>query len=367
MTVAIAQAEVTAINMFVKTLGCETCDNLTNNASVCAAAFVKCGELAGRYSLNLSGRNLTGRIDGDMWELMPNCIRLFLEQNSLTGSLPPALLGPSSALSLILNYNRLSGTLPETPTSTALQDFRVSGNQLEGTIPLGYFSLPRIVRLHLNNNRFSGDFPRPPVGASQSLDNFFAGGNQFTGSIGLEWRRLTPNQPLLFQGYSNRLNGTIPDLFATHQFAYFNFDNNALSGTIPSSISRQSALTHLNISNNLLSGTFSAPRVRDFCVIDHNQFDSCIEKPARCCRAFTTNTTVSFATIGQTSTGSDSSQTLDSTAPSDAYCDASRQRRIDWRSGGRNSTTAPGCCCCFLDCAQAQAAPSAGDIGWHSS
>jgi hypothetical protein len=136
--------------------------------------------------------------------------------------------------------------------------------------------------------------------------------------------RLTPNQPLLFQGYSNRLNGTIPDLFATHQFAYFNFDNNALSGTIPSSISRQSALTHLNISHNLLSGTFSAPRVRDFCVIDHNQFDSCIENSGAivpCCRPASTNRTdapASATTMGPTSTGSDSSQTLDSTAPSDA-------------------------------------------------
>lgn len=289
MTVAISADEIAAINDFVKTLGCMTCANVTDSASVCRAAYVACGEQTNRYSLNLTARAMSGNIDGNVWDRMPNCIRLSLERNALTGTLPAALVGPSSQLlSMYVQSNRLSGTLPLLPASTVLEDFRVSSNQLEGTIPLAYFSLRNIVRLHVNDNKFSGDFPRPPMTTSQLLDNFFAGDNQFTGTIGTEWALLTRNRRIFFQGNSNRLTGTIPDLFATHQFAYFNFDNNALSGTVPSSLAGQTMMDRFNISHNALSGTFLAPGVRGFCVINGNQFSSCVEQPGArvlCCGA----------------------------------------------------------------------------------
>ncbi len=277
MTVVVSTSEIAAINEFVKTLGCAACANVTDSASLCQTTYVICGDRPGRYGLNLTARNMVGYIDGATWQRMPNCIRLLLERNSLTGTLPAALVGSSSPLLWIFaQSNRLSGALPAMPASPVLEDFRVTGNQLDGTIPPAYLTLPRIVRLHLSENRFSGDFPRPPSNTSPNLDNFLAGGNQFTGTIGAEWAHLTKDKSLYFQGYSNRLTGTIPDLFSTHKFAYFDFDNNALSGTIPPSLSRQS-LVHFNISHNMLSGAFVAPLVRDFCIIDGNQFDSCVE------------------------------------------------------------------------------------------
>lgn len=291
MTVSISAAEVIVINNFIKALGCTICANVTAPETLCQVAYVVCEASKGGYGLSLTASGLTGSIDGALFQRMPTCIRLALERNSLTGTLPAALFDNASPLlSLYLNSNRLSGTLPPAPTSTKLEDFRVSGNRLQGTIPLAYFSLPRMFRLHFSDNLFSGDFPRPPANTSPNLDNFYGGNNQFTGTIGTEWAFLTKFKGLHFQGYSNRLTGTIPDLFATHRFAFFNFDNNSLSGTIPSSLSRQSALTHLNIAHNLLSGTFLAPRVRDFCVINNNQFDSCVEQinaTVLCCNVAT--------------------------------------------------------------------------------
>jgi hypothetical protein len=286
MTVVISSAEVSAVNEFVNKLGCSACVNVSD-ASPCQAGHVVCDAGANGYGLNLTARGLNGSIDGASFQRMSKCIRLGLERNALTGTMPDSLVGSASPLlSLYLNSNRLSGTLPVAPASAKLEDLRLSDNQLIGTIPLAYFALQNIVRLHFNENRFSGDFPRPPVSTSQRLDNFYGGGNRLTGTIGTEWRRLTTIKALHFQGYSNQLNGTIPDLFATHRFAYFNFDNNALSGTIPSSLSRQSTLTHLNISHNMLSGAFVAPPVGDFCVIDGNLFDMCTDAPGArvlCC------------------------------------------------------------------------------------
>lgn len=299
--------EIAAMNEFVKTLGCVTCVNVTD-ASLCQAAHVRCDERPNRYSLVLSERNMTGFVDGSVWQRMPNCIRLSLERNALTGTLPVALFDSSSPLLwLYAQFNRLSGTLPSAPASGVLEKLVVSGNKLEGTIPIAYLTLQRIFHLHLDGNRFSGDFPRPPVvNTSQELDNFFAGDNEFTGTIGTEWARLTKLKSLYFRGSSNRLTGTIPDLFATHKFAYFDFDDNELSGTIPSSLSRQSTLVRLNISHNMLSGSFVAPSVRDFCVTTGNRFDSCSERPgaigALCCVNAQSTSMTTSTTTGATQT-----------------------------------------------------------------
>jgi hypothetical protein len=216
----ISAAEASAINDFVAILGCSTCVSVTG-ALACQANHVNC-QLPGGYGLELASRNLSGRIDGGVWQRMRTCVRLSLERNALTGTLPPALLVRESPLRwLYLNDNTMSGSLPSMPASTQLEELLVVNNRYDGTIPAAYFSLPQIVRLHLSNNRFSGALPTPPVNTSQRLDNFLANRNQLTGTIGAEWQRLTRDKNLFFTAGSNRLSGTLPDLFANHTFTIF--------------------------------------------------------------------------------------------------------------------------------------------------
>jgi hypothetical protein len=296
----ISAAEAPAINDFVANLGCSTCVNVTGGASACQVVHINC-QLPGGYGLELASRNLSGRIDSGVWQRMPNCVRLSLARNALTGTLPPVLLARESPLRwLYLDDNTMSGSLPSMPASLQLEQLRVFNNRFDGTIPTSYFALPNIFQLHLSGNRFSGALPTPPVGTSQHLDNFLANGNQLTGTIGTEWLRLTRDKDLFFAAGSNRLSGTLPDLFANHTFAFFDVDNNLLSGTLPPSLSRQTTLGRLNISRNMFSGAFVAPEVRmrgatrPVCETFGNSFDSCVEESSGqgvlCCAGWTATT-----------------------------------------------------------------------------
>jgi hypothetical protein len=345
----ISATEASAINDFVAILGCSTCANVTG-ASACQVALVNC-QLPGGYGLELASRNLSGRIDGGVWQRMPNCVRLSLERNALTGTLPPALLARESPLRwLYLDDNAMSGPLPSMPASTQLEQLRVVNNRFDGTIPTSYFALPNIAQLHLSGNRFSGALPTPPVNTSQRLDNFLASRNQLTGTIGAEWLRLTRDKNLFFTAGSNRLSGTLPDLFATHTFAFFDVDNNLLSGTLPSSLSRQTALERLNVSRNMFSGAFVSPVVRKrgpttpVCETFGNAFDSCVEESSGqgvlCCAGWTAKTASPLPASSATTTAFvGTSGWSTAMASSDASQTASDSALVSSTTVGQSSTT----------------------------
>ena len=84
-----------------------------------------------------------------------------MQENALTGTIPPAL-----------------GTLPE------LKELFLQNNRLHGPLPLSLAMLPKLTALGVGGNELTGEISGPFgewLGQLEWIS--MAGGNQFTGSL----------------------------------------------------------------------------------------------------------------------------------------------------------------------------------------
>jgi hypothetical protein len=90
--------------------------------------------------------------------LNSNLSSLFLISCKLTGSIPPEMFQSKPNLNLLwLDQNSLDGSLPsEIGLATALQQFRIVENKISGRIPTEVGLLPGMLTLWLGLNRLSG-------------------------------------------------------------------------------------------------------------------------------------------------------------------------------------------------------------------
>lgn len=85
---------------------------------------------------------------------------LLLQDNNLSGSLPPMIAALSELQLLGLSDNELSGPLPSTLVLlNKLEGLFLARNRLQGSIPEGLGGLLQLQSLYLNGNMFSGSVP----------------------------------------------------------------------------------------------------------------------------------------------------------------------------------------------------------------
>jgi hypothetical protein len=78
-----------------------------------------------------------------------------LDNNQLTGSIPPEIGSLTKLNTLILDHNQLTGSIPaEIGNLTNLSNLYLCSNQLTGAIPGEINNLSKLACLDLNNNRF---------------------------------------------------------------------------------------------------------------------------------------------------------------------------------------------------------------------
>ena len=93
--------------------------------------------------------------------------------------------------SLRLDDNRLSGSIPpELGNLADLQVLDLGNNQLSGSIPKELGNLADLQMLRLYNNRLSGEIP-PELGNLVNLHTLYLNLNRFTGEIPRGWGRIT--------------------------------------------------------------------------------------------------------------------------------------------------------------------------------
>lgn len=227
--------------------------------------------------------------------------------NSLSGTLPPAIISSASLygsvvnIQLYLSYNRLTGGLPSRlfafPTLVSSSSFPVTGfsasvyvdnnlldgsisddlfggknrgayldasqNLLSGSLPASLFNRPDIVgdgntMLNLQNNRLSGTFPSSTLFTQSrftgSLLNLLLANNALTGTISSNLFAFTqgPIPSVILDLTSNQLTGTLPsDIFALSNLSTttaditFSLGYNQISGTFPSQLLNVSAQANI--------------------------------------------------------------------------------------------------------------------------
>jgi len=142
------------------------------------------GDLASLESLNLWSNQLSGSIPPELGGLA-NLEALYLPGNQLSGGIPPELGGLASLRELFLNNNQLSGGIPSALGNLAsLQKLRLSYNPLGGVIPPELANLSSLQEISLYANQLGGRIP-PELGSLASLTSLILGGNPLGGPLPL--------------------------------------------------------------------------------------------------------------------------------------------------------------------------------------
>ncbi|MGH1338689.1 MAG: hypothetical protein ACRBFS_21425, partial [Aureispira sp.] len=178
---------------------------------------------------------------------LTNLEDLILQDNRLIGSIPDfSNLGNLEELNL--DDNQLTGTIPDFSNLDNLKGLRLQENQLTGVIP-DFSNLPLLEQLWLSNNQLSGTLPN--FSNLPKISIIWCFRSQLSGTI----PNFT-NTPLLRILYlaNNQLNGTIPNFSDLNNLEWLYLSNNQLSGAIPD-FSNLSKLEALELNDNQLSGT----------------------------------------------------------------------------------------------------------------
>ena len=135
------------------------------------------GSLTRLDVLSLSLNNLSGELPSELGALI--CLEVLdLSLNNLSGGIPEELGNLTQLEELDLSLNNLSGEIPpELANLINLEDLFLDHNNLRGEIPPGLANLPDLERLSLGGEVLEVDMP---PGFSEPGAVF---GNQYTGCI----------------------------------------------------------------------------------------------------------------------------------------------------------------------------------------
>ncbi|CAB4319878.1 unnamed protein product [Prunus armeniaca] len=201
--------------------------------------------------LRLGSNSLNGRIPSAIITRDQRLTYLEMENNSLSGGIPPELGSFQSLALLNLAQNQLSGALPvELGNLSHLQVLKLQFNNFTGEIPIQITQLSKLSILNISWNSLNGSIP-PSVASLENLINMNLQGNNLNGSIPENIRSMTSLMEL--QLGQNHLSGDIPSMPTTLQIA-LNLSSNLFEGHIPENLARLTGLEILDLSNNKFSG-----------------------------------------------------------------------------------------------------------------
>ena len=131
--------------------------------------------------LLLSSNSLSGP---ELGNLTDNLDRLWLHENSLSGTIPAALGNLTNLSDLLLSSNSLSGTIPIELGNLTDNLYRLwlHNNSLSGSIPAELGNLTNLRYLHLLGNSLSGTIPIE-LGNLTNLLSLWLSGNSFSGCV----------------------------------------------------------------------------------------------------------------------------------------------------------------------------------------
>ncbi|PPR80989.1 hypothetical protein GOBAR_AA39723 [Gossypium barbadense] len=123
--------------------------------------------------LILALNQLNGTIHSTDWSGLSKLEIIGLENNKLSGTIPPTLFGIPSLRTLSLSHNQFNGSIGDFhgKASSLINTLDLGNNMLQGQFPMFVFELHGLTSLNLSSNNFSGLIP---VSAFQNLRNLSA-------------------------------------------------------------------------------------------------------------------------------------------------------------------------------------------------
>ena len=139
---------------------------------------------------------------GDFYSI-ENTTNLSLQDNQLTGEIPPEMGNLTHLTDLYLQGNQLNGISPEIGNLTNLSKLYLYSNQLTGEIPPEIGNLTNLTGLLLYDNQLTGTIPTE-IGNLTNLEVLYLSDNQLTGEIPESMCNLVDNNCFIFI-YNNQL------------------------------------------------------------------------------------------------------------------------------------------------------------------
>jgi Leucine-rich repeat (LRR) protein len=220
------------------------------------------------------------RIDVDLCSIfaVPQ-FEIYLFSAKMSGTLPACLSRMKQLQNLHLNSNDLTGTIPSDLNrldNLVFIDF--SNNMLNGTIPSSLGQLQLMTDLRLMGNELSGTLPAELQNAT-SLRFLDVSRNFISGSVPDSWALLHKLKKLNI-GY-NRIQSLPQNMGEMVSLLQLIAPRNKLT-TLPTSLSKLSLLTVLDVSGNLISGNLKDYLSGSMVVVDisKNRFSGILELPS---------------------------------------------------------------------------------------
>lgn len=206
--------------------------------TVTDAPRMECEALVALYQSN----------NGSSWTNNTNWL-----QSTTVGNWFGVYLDSGQVLKIILRYNNLDGTLPNTIGSFAnLEYLSLNDNNLRGKIPSSIGQLKNLSWLQMFSNQFSESIP-PEMGDLLNLAHLNLSNNALSGSIPSSLGKLRNLETINFG--SNKLSGKIPSTFGDlTKLRLLDLSDNQLSGIIPAELGSLLELTTLYLQNNSFYG-----------------------------------------------------------------------------------------------------------------
>ena len=251
--------------------------------------------------LDVQANMLTGTLSSTLFGNLTSISAIYLDNNYFYGTIPSTITAMYALFAFTASYNYLSGTIPRVMSSMPyIGELLLEGNQFTGKLdelftPLNTTLTPRafpnLIVIDLSNNQLSGSIPNEFFINNYQINSFAIASNCLTGTIpGSDTLCTATNLiALSLDGLSTATSCRISifhDLHVTLSSSTIDFDaftlhygktisgsipmclftdlpvlrvlhlsGNALTGSLPSSITLSHSLSFLSLSHNRLTGT----------------------------------------------------------------------------------------------------------------
>jgi Leucine-rich repeat (LRR) protein len=217
------------------------------------------GNLRHLYWLDLADNQLTGTIPVSSvtrpgLDMLINTKHFHFGGNQISGQIPSRLFSSSMVLlHLLLENNQLTGNIPPTlGLVQTLEVVRLDRNSLSGPVPPNINDLTNVNDLFLSNNRLTGLLPN--LTGMNFLHYVDMSNNTFNVSDVPSWFSSLQSLTTLLLERTN-LRGSVPAaLFQASQLQTVVLRNNQLNGTLDIGSDYSSQLQQVDLQNNLISG-----------------------------------------------------------------------------------------------------------------